>query len=212
MAYGDFTLEGVCRSFDLQLIEHQNLFGDVTETAPSVQLRTLLDDYVPLATSIHTEKARSEFIVAPILAEVRKRKNYQVSLFSGIAFDVDKEKGLSGFCDFLLSRSPVQLFLQAPIMSIVEAKNDDIKAGLGQCVAEMVAARIFNLRAGQEPSTIFGAVTTGSLWRFLKLSESLVFVDRIEYYLDDLDKILGILLGCVEPVGPSTSATDLGPV
>ncbi len=50
----------------------------------SPSLRSILDEYVPLATSIHTEKARSEFIVAPILLEVRRLMDRRISLFSGL--------------------------------------------------------------------------------------------------------------------------------
>ncbi len=90
----------------------------------------------------------------------------------------------------------------APVVTVVEAKNDNIKSGLGQCVAEMVAARLFNERTGEGPATIHGVVTTGSNWRFLKLDGGTVFVDRPEYYLDHVEKILAILLHCVGGEAP----------
>jgi hypothetical protein len=198
MAYNDFTLEGVCSAFGLSMVEEGDLFSDVGEAEVSPRLLETLEEYVPLATAIHTEKARSEFIVAPILAEVRRRTGHQISLFSGIAFDVDREKGLNGTCDFLLARSPVQLFLQSPVMAVVGAKIGNIKSGLGQCIAEMVAARIFNERAGRDIPNVFGAVTTGTIWRFLMLSEAVISVDLREYFLGHLRKIVGILLHRVE--------------
>jgi hypothetical protein len=79
----------------------------------------------------------------------------------------------------------------------VVAKNDNIKSGLGQCVAEIIAARVFNEREGKGPTIIYGVVTTGSLWKFLKLEGGTVFVDQPEYYLDRVEKILAILLRCV---------------
>ncbi len=82
-------------------------------------------------------------------------------------------------------------------MTIVEAKNDNIKEGLGQCGAEMVAARIFNERDGEGLTTIHGAVTTGTNWRFLKLDGDVLYVDRPEYPLEPVGKILAILLHCV---------------
>jgi len=87
-------------------------------------------------------------LIAPILTEVRRQVNYQISLFSGTDFNVDLEKGLIGYCDFLLSASKEQFFISAPVITIVEAKNENIIGGLGQCVAEMVAAQIFNQRQG----------------------------------------------------------------
>jgi hypothetical protein len=197
MAYSDFTLDSALRSLELTLREREDVFADVDEFEVGPSLRATMDENTPLAMAIHTEKARSELIVAPILLEVRRLKRREIGFFSGISFDVTAEKGLNGVCDFILSQSPTQLVLEAPVLPIVEAKNDNIKSGFGQCVAEMVAARIFNERAGTGPTTIFGAVTTGTAWRFLRLAEGTIFIDRIEYYLDRLEKILGILLHCV---------------
>jgi len=210
MAYSDFTLEGVCHSFTLGLVQDRDLFAEVPDVPIGPLLRANLDENVPLATSIHTEKARSEMIVAPILVEVRRLKDRKISLFSGIEFSVEPENGLSGFCDFLLALSPTQFFLEAPVLAVVEAKNDNIKSGLGQCVAEMVAARIFNERRGGQPSTIYGVVTTGSVWRFLRLEGGSIFVDCAEYYLDRVEKVLGILLHCVRGAEGGQSAGPVG--
>ena len=206
MAYSDFNLKTACRDFGLSLEESIDLHGLVSEVAPSPMLAAQLEENVPLATAIHTKKARSELIVMPILVETRRTSNHQVSLFSGLDFPVAPERGLSGICDFLLARSPVQLFLEAPVMALVEAKNDNIKSGLGQCVAEMVAAQIYNEREQKGPSTIEGAVTTGTLWRFLRLDGTTITIDEPEYSIERIAKILGILQDCVG--GPySESAT-----
>jgi hypothetical protein len=197
MAFSDFTLEAVCRSFSLDPQDAEDVFSGVPSLSVSPFLRAVLAEFAPLATTIHTEKARSEFIVAPILAEARRLLNHRISLFSGIEFNVDFSQGLSGVCDFLLAASPVQSYLNVPVMPVVEAKKDDIKAGLGQCVAEMVAARLFNERERQGPTVIHGAVTTGSVWKFLRLDGGTVFIDRPEYYLDQVDKVLGVLVYCV---------------
>jgi hypothetical protein len=197
MPYSEYTLESACQSFALGLDQDTDLFGSVPAVRVSPMLRSILDDYVPLATSIHTEKARSEFILAPILAEVRRLMDKRISLFSGLNFEVDKAQGLDGVCDFILAASPNQLFLSRPVVMIVEAKNDNIKSGLGQCIAEMVAARQFNLTQREGPRIVYGAVTTGSIWKFLRLKEKTVSIDRPEYYLDQVDKVLGILAHCV---------------
>ncbi|NEU72766.1 hypothetical protein PI95_009350 [Hassallia byssoidea VB512170] len=143
--------------------------------------------------AINTEKARSEMIITPILLEVRRKANYQISLFSGTDFNVDAEKGLNGYCDFVISRSKEQLTINAPVMIIVEAKNENIKGGLGQCMAAMLAAQIFNQQEENEIKTIYGAVTTGDIWKFLKLEGADLFVDLNNYYIKELNKILGIL-------------------
>ena len=139
-------------------------------------------------------------IIAPILIEVRRRLNYQVSLFSGVDFNVDPARGLNGICDFLVSRSSEQLFISAPVLTIVEAKNENIKAGLGQCVAEMIAAQLFNEREGNEIITLYGTVTTGTIWEFLKLEGQVVSIDLSEYFIGNANKILGILLSAYDEV------------
>ncbi len=194
MAYSDFTLAQVKEIFDLTLSEDRNLFLNVEPVKPSDYLTQALSEYIPLATAINTEKARSEFLIAPILAEVRRQLNYQISLFSGTEFNVDNEKGLVGFCDFIFSCSKEQFYISAPVITIAEAKNENIKAGLGQCIAAMIAAQLFNQKAGNEIEAIYGAVTSGTNWRFLTLSGNTVFIDSIEYYIKEVDKIIGILL------------------
>jgi len=141
----------------------------------------------------NSEKARSEMIITPILVDFRRQLNEQVSLFSGIDFSVDDSKGLNGICDFLITKSTEMLIITAPVIIIVEAKKENINAGLGQCIAEMVAARIFNERNNNQISTIYGTVTTGTNWQFLKLEEDIINIDLSEYYLTNVNKILGIL-------------------
>jgi len=195
MSYSDFTtLDKVQTAFNLTLEENHNLFGTLESVPPSDYLRQTLTEYLPLATAINTEKSRSEFLIAPILAELRRLANYQISLFSGTEFNVDKEKGLAGYCDYLISFSKEQYFIRAPIMAIVEAKNENIKNGLGQCIAEMVASQIFNQQSGQDYNEIYGIVSTGSVWKFLILREGQVFIDSQEYYVNQIGVILAIML------------------
>ncbi|MES1021736.1 hypothetical protein ABN584_02380 [Gloeocapsa sp. BRSZ] len=199
MAYSDFSLAKV-KKFDLILDESRNLFADTKPVLPSETLRVLLSDYIPLATSISTEKARSEFLIAPLLAEVRRFLNNQISLFSGNEFNVDPSKGLQGCCDYIISGSQEQLFITAPVVIIFEAKKEDIIGALGQCIAAMIAAQYFNQNQGNEVERIYGAVTTGTNWKFLILEETTVYIDKIEYYIKEVEKILGILLQPFQPV------------
>lgn len=194
MAYNNFTLSKVKKDFSLTVNETRNLFAHVEPVTLSDFLKQALSEYVPLATAINTEKARSEWIIAPVMAEVRRQALNQISLFSGSAFDVDQERGLSGYCDFILSASREQFEITAPVMTIVEAKKEDLIGGLGQCIAAMVAAQIFNEKAGNQIKTIYGGVTSGTNWRFLTIQENTVSIDMIEYYIDRVENILGILL------------------
>lgn len=196
MAYSDFTLKKVLSDFELRLFENNDLFVDVLNLEPSAFLTETLTENVPLALSISTEKARSELIIVNLFIELRKKYQHKISLFSGVKFDVDKN--LNGFCDFLISLSSEQLFISSPIIAVVEAKNENIISGLGQCIAEMLAAQRFNIEDNQAISTIYGIVTTGNAWKFLKLTDHDVFIDAKEYYIDNPAKILGILAAMIE--------------
>lgn len=197
MSYENFSVEQIEDEFEIKVVDVPGLFKDIKPIEPSEMLVNLLEQFIPLGTSIGTEKARSEFMIAPILAEVRKMANNQISLFSGNKFDVDKSKGLNGYCDFMFSASTSQLNLSAPVMAIVEAKNENINSAFGQCMAEMVAAQIYNELKGRPIKYIYGCVTTASVWKFLQLTEKLIRLDDREYYLDQMPKILGIFVESV---------------
>ena len=198
MAYSDFTFKEVSRRFGLVNLE-RDYYGTVPELNPSATLQSLMSRYYSLARANSTEKARSEFLIAPILAEIRFHLHEQVSLFSGIDFPAAPDQGLNGVCDFLMSRSPEQQFLTAPIIAVVEAKNENLKTGIGQCVAEMVGARIFNEREGIVEPRLYGVVTTGNFWQFLQLENNIIGLDGQEYHVKEVAKILGILAMMLTP-------------
>lgn len=198
MPYSQFSIDVIESAFGFAISERIGMFADVSEATYSELLAQILKDYIPLAIAVGTEKARSEFIIAPILFEVKKQLSDRISLFSGKEFNVDPAIGLSGFCDFIISRSREQLFIQAPVITIVEAKNDNIQSGLGQCIAEMIAAQIFNERRQNRVKNIYGVVTTGSIWKFIKLNEQRIEVDLDEYFINNIGKIIGILRSFIE--------------
>ncbi len=194
MSYTDFDLKKVKQELGVTLTEKQNVFSAVESIDISSALTEILAENIPLARAINTEKARSELIIANILVEVRKILEHKVSLFSGIEFDVDKEKGLNGVCDFIISASQEQLILSSPVITVVEAKNENIVGGLGQCIAEMVAASIFNKAEGNRVMRLYGVVTTGTAWKFMKMGGLDVVIDLDEYSIENSGKIVGILL------------------
>lgn len=194
MSYSEFKLEALVKNFQITLREVSDLFADCAEVQPSDYLTLTLNQNLNLAVAMNTEKARSEMIISPILLEVKRQKQNQISLFSGVDFTVDTDKGLNGICDFLISQSPEQLFVSAPVVTLVEAKNENLKSGFAQCMAEMIAAQIFNQREGNNIPVIYGVVTIGTLWRFLRLTDTTIELDLTEYFIKDIDKILGILL------------------
>ena len=197
MAYSNFTLDTVLEAFDLEEVDAAGIFATCEPVKPSELLTTVLERNVPLAFAIGTEKAKSELIVAFVLVELREHFERRISFFSGIEFNVDAEEGLTGICDFLVSLSPKQFYLEAPALILVEAKRDDLTAGLGQCVAEMVAAQRFNAEEENDIACIYGTITSGIDWLFLKLEGKKLHIDMNAYQISQCDTILGILASMV---------------
>jgi hypothetical protein len=160
---------------------------------PSETLKNFLEHSLPVATATGSEKARSELIISPVLLEVRQILKQQISFFSGEDFTVDEALGLNGICDFLLSRSVELIEIEAPVFILVEAKKADLKVGLGQCAAEMVAAQKFNQMKGQVITTIYGCVSNGTQWRFMQLQDKLLTIDLYDYPLPPVGQILAFL-------------------
>ncbi|MDB9457339.1 hypothetical protein PN473_02740 [Dolichospermum circinale CS-545/17] len=198
MSYRDFTLETVKKNLHLNISSREDIFSKVAPLPVSEYLQETLAYNVPFALASNTEKSRSEMIITPILLELTKKFVNQISLFSGVEFNIEPSQGLNGNCDFLISRSPEFLLINAPVIIVVEAKKENIKGGLGQCIAEMYAARLFNEREENQVTEIYGVVTTGEIWKFLRLSGERVQIDLAEYFLNDVNKILGILASGVK--------------
>ena len=199
MPYSDFDLRKVKQELGVHLVEQEGVFAQAKDAEVSPAFAEILAETVPLARAINTEKARSELIIANVLVELRRQLHHRISLFSGIEFNVDKGRGLSGYCDFMISASREQLILTRPIIAVVEAKNENLIAGLGQCIAEMVAARLFNAEERNPITTLYGVVTTGTAWKFMRMENDETVIDLDEYSIDSPRKILGILLEMAAP-------------
>ena len=144
-----------------------------------------------------TEKAKSEFIIAPVLLELHP-VSAVLSLRLCVEWEADASRGLNGYCDFLLTRGESQYVLSAPFVAVVEAKNDLIRTGLGQCIAAVVGAQLCNQKEGRALARVYGVVSTGSAWKFLQLEGSSLTIDVPEYYIDNLPKVMGILRQILE--------------
>lgn len=197
MAYSNFTLDTARAAFQLEEIDAPGIFADINPVEPSAHLTTALERKVALAFAIGTEKAKSEMIIAEVLVELREHFDRRISLFSGVEFNVERDSDLSGVCDFVVSLSPIQFSLEAPVIILVEAKRDNLTEGLGQCVAEMVAAQRFNAEKGNDIPRVYGAITSGRDWLFLKLEEQHLHIDMNAYPITQCDKVLGILASMV---------------
>ncbi len=193
MSYRQFTLNQFCKQFSIQPKEIP-LFANIElpKMAPNQHLLTELEQSkrIPYLT----EKAKSELFVTPILKFLTVYNQFQFSYFSGYTLIADKKAGLNGECDFIFSTATNTKELTTPIFNLVEAKNDNIEHGLGQCAAQMLGARLFNQKNDSaEITTIYGCVTNSFEWVFLKLEDHTLFIDTERYYLGNLEQLLGIL-------------------
>ena len=199
MAFRDFTLSTIHERLGLRVVDAE-LFPNAQRLDVRPEFAAFLKDGVALALANSTEKAKSEFIIAPVLLELRRSLGTSFALFSGLEWDVDSERGLNGYCDFVLGRGPSQHMLQAPFVAIVEAKNDLIRTGLAQCIAAMYAARLCNERAGVPQTAVHGVVSTGAAWKFLRLTGDEIHLDVPEYFIDNPQQLMGVLKAIVEYV------------
>jgi hypothetical protein len=200
MAFSDFSYPAVLTELGLTYAPPEDLFAGVPPLAPTQGLALSLPVALQLASLVSTEKARSEWMIAPILADFWGRYGGRVGVYSGGTFSADPANGLVGVCDFLVSRGPQQTVVTPPVVVIFEAKNENITGGLGQCIAAMVGAERANRSAGQPVDTVYGCVTSGTSWRFLRLHNGAVTLDRPERTIEHADQLLGILVHIVGPI------------
>jgi hypothetical protein len=195
MIYSEFNLEKVKENFDIK-VEKANLFTDVEELRISDFLQeTLKRGFKQLLLN---EKIRSEVIIMPILLEMQAINNDSFSIFSGVALNADESKGLKGVCDFVLSQATEIETIEYPLFSIIEAKYNVIEGAYGQCIAQMLGCQLLNQQKKHPLRVIYGCITTGNVWKFMKLENNQVWIDRPQYFMDgsnfsQLGKILGIL-------------------
>ncbi len=173
-----------------------NKFKKLVQLREELGIKDLVRKWLPLSVSfgsisptlvealeeasteaLTTEKAKSEYIVVPIIKELRRHNVDKFSTFSGFEFNVDKKLKLTGYCDFMLSSETNRAEITTPIFCIVEAKDGEIDKGYAQCGAEMYAAHIFNEREGNPKKQIFGCVTNAFSWCFLKLENKNLYID-----------------------------------
>ncbi|MCI5150084.1 MAG: hypothetical protein D3916_11965 [Candidatus Electrothrix sp. MAN1_4] len=189
MAYSDYTSLLKLQQ-KLAITHHKGvLFPEITSIQPSQKLQEDLEEAQNY--SLLTEKAKSEFLITPVLKEIRRSYPTQVGVFSGVSLDIESA-GLSGFCDFILSCEPNTIELTAPIFCLVEAKNRTLEEGFAQCAAEMYAAILFNEENQTQPDFMYGCVTNGYDWNFMRLKDKCVHIDSARFFLNEIVKILGI--------------------
>lgn len=186
--YSSFSLSGVKKQFGLKSVR-----GIIFDNLEPIQPSEWLLDSLARASemAIVSEKSRSEWIVSPIMVEVKYRNKDRMNILSGENMNVAKDQSLTGECDFIFVKDPYTISVESLIFCLVEAEKHDIIGGLGQCTAQMVGARMINEQDGVNYPVIYGCVTTGSDWQFLKLENQLITVEKNLKYINELPYLLG---------------------
>ncbi len=200
MAYSEFTsLAQAIDAFTLEVAEGREIIVPQT-VEPTAFLTEALARELDWAIAVGTEQSRREALTHNLLLEVREQTQRQVAVFSGKEFNVDPSAGLNGYCDYLISLSSIQSVIMAPVAIITEAKKGDLDLGVGQCVAGMVAAQQYNQNHGKPLSAVYGSVTSGTLWKFVKLHQQQLTIDLMEYPVPPVHQVLGMLMTIVHAV------------
>ena len=191
MAYSDFTtLKKVKKILGISHTLIPLFSLPIKEVAASSHLLFDIKESEILAPV--TEKSKSELIIVPLLKEVRRNNADKITYFSGFSFDVSPEKNLTGICDFIFGYAPQTLEINTPIFCLIEAKNRTIEEGLGQCAAEMYAAQLYNTQEGEHIPAVYGSVTNGYDWVFLKLEDNLLTIDTQRFTILKINELLGV--------------------
>jgi hypothetical protein len=191
MSYSDYqTLKELTKKLAITY-QVADLFPIIQEVTPSAFLLHSLEIAKSLPSTF-SEKSRSENLITPILFDVYEHSQQSITIFSGCSLNINEQ--LSGICDYIVAGKSRLLALDSPIVCIVEAKNRSIEEGLAQAGAEMVAAQLFNQQEQNEIDTIYGVVTNGIDWKFLKLSQNILMIDENMYFSsgENLKVLLGV--------------------
>lgn len=189
--YSRFRLKSVRDQFDIQLSHFNMQSTEIPSGGVSQYLKESLIRAIrqPLVSA----KARSEAIVYPVLSELQYECQYRFDIYSGTSLNVDVEKGLWGLCDFILTPPRSMDEPDAPIFMIVKVEHEGIEKGLGPCAAQLVGSQSFNQQKGLPNQEVYGCVTTGEVWQFMRLRGKELTQDKQRFYLTDIETIIQML-------------------
>ncbi len=189
MAYSDFTLLELKEQFGLTDTVG-TLFAELPPLEPGPMLTTQIQRALKLP--LRNEKAKSELIVSPVLLELIDQNSDFFTFYSGENLPADRAHGLVGECDFIISRNTGSFALNMPILTVVEAKRDNLESGVDQCAAQLYGASLINQGLGSPVPIYYGCVTNAREWLFLRFQNHHYTIDSRRYQLDRLPELLGV--------------------
>ena len=188
MGYSKYKkLKTVVKKFNLDA-QSTSLFDSITPHEPSSWLLDTLKKsrIVPL----NNEKTKAERIISPILLEIAEFYQDKITLFSGEELEVNAADDLSGACDFFFVLHPHKPYIESPIISLVESKNEDMEYGRAQCAAQLYGAKLYNEAEGKDIPILHGCATDGVEWQFLRFENNTFYIDNRIY--TNLNELLGV--------------------
>jgi hypothetical protein len=188
MGYSNFRkIQTVTKKFGLSA-KREELFPTVPLCEPSSWLAETLKKsrLVPLTN----EKTKAERIVSPMLVEIAEFYQQSITLFSGENLEVNPINDLSGECDFFFTVVPRSLYLESPIVSLVESKDEDMEWGTAQCAAQLYGTKLFNEKESKDIPVLYGCATDGVEWQFLRFENNVFYVDNKVY--THVPEVLGV--------------------
>ena len=186
--YSSFSFPSVKKQFGLKSVR-----GVIFDNLEPIEPSSWLIDTLKMASqmAIVSEKSRSEWLVSPIMMAIKNANKDKMNVLSGENMNVAKDQSLTGECDFIFVKDPDTFNVESLIFCLVEAEKNDLVSGIGQCTAQMIGARMINEQDGVNFPVIYGCVTTGTDWQFLKLEDQLVTLERNLKYINELPYLLG---------------------
>jgi hypothetical protein len=132
---------------------------------------------------LNSEMAKREFLIAPIVLETVRHTQAKVR----VEYPLNVNPQLKGTLDYLLQAQ--QNFL------IVEAKQGDLEHGFVQLAVELIA---LDKWLNNDTDVIYGAVSTGQIWRFglLQRKTQLIVQDLNLFRIpEDVEDLLQAMIG-----------------
>ena len=196
MAFSDYrkyTATELKKIFRVEIKNPEDLFKGFTPSGREYNdlQATVMQMSVRLRLSkFDNEATRGSLLVSRILWAASEV--YQLGVFfePTITYPQDDTFNLphplNGSYDGALSLDEIDLI--APVISVVEVKRSSLSDGLGQCIAEMYTTmRVF------QQEKVYGIITDGEVWEFLRLENSVISVDNSNYHIrtvaDIVDRI-----------------------
>ena len=134
--------------------------------------------------SLNSEAAKREFFISPLLLELLD----YISVDIDVEYPLNVHEQLKGNIDYVVSSSKAFI--------ILEAKNADMEKGFTQLAVELIAMDI--CLEDDEENFIYGAITTGDVWRFGVLDRSGKTISKdIDAFVipPDLEKLFSVFFG-----------------